>query len=196
MSRKYVHGNRNCGYATIDTSGQTPVFNTPVMLPGMVSGSVEIDQDSEEIYADNKVWVSAKGAKVRTLEIGFRYLDPTYMGLLGFKHAGNDIWTDTGTFVPHALFFEETVEDGETGDVTHRLHIFYNCTGSEPELETETDEDGIEAREIKVSYSCLESTFVKDTDNEYCQYAWIERTNANATLYDTFQSAILLPAAQ
>lgn len=196
MSRKYVHGNRNCGYATINTSGQTPVFNTPVMLPGMVSGSVEIDQDSEEIYADNKVWVSAKGAKVRSLEIGFRYLDPTYMGLLGFKHAGNDIWTDTGTFVPHALFFEETVEDGETGDITHRLHIFYNCTGSEPELETETDEDGIEAREIKVKYSCLESTFVKDTDNEYCQYAWIERTNANRALYDTFETAILVPAAQ
>lgn len=195
MSRKYVHGNRNCGYATIDTSGQTPVFNTPVMLPGMVNSSVEIDQDSEEIFADNKVWVSAKGAKVRSLEIAFRYLDPAYMALLGFKQAGNGIWTDTGTFVPHALFFEETVEDGETGDVTHKLHIFYNCTGSEPELETETDEDGIEAREITVSYSCLESTFVKDTDNEYCQYAWIERDDTNKTLYDTFQSAILTPAA-
>lgn len=195
MSRKYVHGNRNFGYATIDTSGQTPVFNTPVMLPGMVSCSVEIDQDSEAIYADNKVWVSAKGAKVRTAEVAFRYITPEYMQLLGFKQAGNGVWTDTGTFVPHAFFFEETVEDGETGDITHRLHIFYNVTGSEPQIETETDEDGIEAREISVSYSCLDSTFVKDVDNEYCQYAWIERDNSNAALYDTFQSAVLMPAA-
>ena len=195
MSRKYVHGNRNFGYATINTSTNPATFNTPVMLPGMVSCSVEIDQDSEEIYADNKVWVAAKGAKVRTAEVGFRYITPTYMAMLGFKAAGNGVYTDTGTFTPHCFFFEETVEDGETGDVTHRLHLFYNATGSEPQIETETDEDGIEAREIKINYSCLDSTFVKDADNEYVQYAWIERDNTNAALYDTFQSAVIVPAA-
>lgn len=195
MSRKYVHGNRNFGYATIDTSSTPVVFNTPVMLPGMVSCSVEIDQDSEAIYADNTVWVSAKGAKVRTAEVAFRYVTPAYMELLGFKEAGNGVWTDTGTFTPHCFFFEETVEDGETGDITHRLHLFYNATGSEPQIETQTDEDGIEAREITVNYSCLASTFVKDADNEYVQYAWIERDNTNKNLYDTFQSAVIVPAA-
>lgn len=194
MSRKYVHGNRNFGYATINTSTTPASFNTPVMLPGMVSCSVEIDQDSEEIYADNKVWVAAKGAKVRSAEVGFRYITPEYMAMLGFKQASNGVYTDTGTFTPHCFFFEETVEDGETGDITHRLHLFYNATGSEPQIETQTDEDGIEAREIKVNYNCLESTIVKDADNEYVQYAWIERDNTNATLYDSFQTSVIVPA--
>lgn len=193
--RKIVHGNKNFGFATIDFSGTTPVFNAPVMLPGMVSSTIEVEQSDDSIFADNIVWARPRGAKVRTAEAAFRYITEDYMELLGFKKATNGLFTDTGTAKPHAFFFEETVEDSDTGEVTQTLHIIYNATGSEPTVETTTDEDGVEAREISVSYTCGDSTFVEDADGKAVQYAFITRNAENATLYDTFKTAILKPSA-
>lgn len=191
--RKIVHGNANFGFAQIDFSGETPAFTAPIMMPGMVSCSAEVEQSDDPIYADNIVWIRPRGAKVRSAEVAFRYITDEYMQLLSFKRATNGLMTDTNVAKPHAFFFEEIVEDGEDGSTTQRLHIFYNAVGSEPSIETTTDEDGVEAREISVEYTCNPSTFVTDADGEYCQYAFIERTAENATLYDKFKTAILTP---
>lgn len=195
MPRKIVHGNANFGYATIDFSGDTPAFGTPTMLPGMVSCSAEVEQSDDAIYADNIVWVRPRGAKVRSAEVAFRYITDDYMQLLSFKKNANGLMSDTNIAQPHAFFFEEVVEDGETGATTQRLHIFYNAVGGEPNLESTTDEDGVEAREISVEYTCSPSTFVVDDAGEYCQYAYLERNSENATLYDTFKQAIITPSS-
>ena len=191
---KIIHGNRNFGYAPIIVNDQNVYsFGTPVMLNGMVSSSMEVEQTDTPVYADDKTYCNVKGAKARNIEIALRYIDSAYAEFLGFKANDNGMITDTGSFPNHCIFFETEEEDCETGVSTYTLHYLYNVVGSEPNKDTTTDEEEIEAVELSVEYSALESQFVVDDDGNYVQYGYITRTAENATTYDTFKQAVLLP---
>lgn len=192
---RIIHGNKNFGYAPINVSGSTYTFGTPVMLNGMVSSSMEIEQEDTSVYADDKTYCMIKGAKVRTCEVVFRYIPEAYAEYLGFKINENGMLTDTGNFPNHCIFFETEEEDCDTGESTTTLHYLYNVKGSEPSKETSTDEEEVSAQEITVSYSAMDSSFVQDDDGAYVQYAYITRTSENAATYDTFNTAVLLPNA-
>lgn len=192
---KIVHGNSSFGYAPINsTEDGVYSFGNPVMLPvGLVSTSIEVDQDTNKIYADNIVWCNVKGAKVRTATCNFRNVPIDYAEYLGFKLNANGGLSDTGLFPSHCIFFETIEEDCETGVKTRKLHYLYNVQGSEPTEESETDEESVDAREIEVEYSCNTSSFVVDDDGNYVQYFTLTRTDENASLYDNFKSKIILP---
>lgn len=195
MANKIIHGNRNFGYAPIEvgTNGEV-FFGTPVMLLGMVSATVEVEQSDSTIYADNKSWFVSKGAKVRTAECAFREISKEYAQFLGYKLNANGMLTDTGKFPNHCIFFERTKESSD-GSTTYILCYLYSVKGSTPTIETQTDEDEVEAAEISVSYTGSDSEIAKDDDGEYVQYGELERTDENATLYDTFKQAVLLPTS-
>lgn len=190
---KIIHGNQSFGFATIDTTS-TPKFNAPVMLPGMVSCDIEVEQEATKIYADNKVYFSLLGAKARTATATFRAITSAYAELLGFKKATNGMMTDTGTHLQHCIFFETLEADSETGEETRTLHYLYSVKGKEPSFSSSTDEDEVEAQEIEIEYECAESSFVKDADNSYVQYSYVTRTEANKTWYDSFTTKVLLPS--
>lgn len=190
---KIIHGNENFGYAPIVVSDNNVSFGTPVMLPGMVSSTIEVEQDTNNIYADDTTYCKVKGAKVRTAEIGLRYIDKEYAQYLGYKLNNNGMLTDTGSFPNHCVFFETIEEDCESGISTRTLHYLYNVMASTPSVETSTDEEEVDAVELTVSYSASESSFVVDDSNNYVQYGYITRTDDNATTYDTFKQAVLLP---
>ena len=192
---KIIHGNKSFGFAPIITTGNEPSFGTPVMVPGMVNSTIEVEQETSDIYADDKVFCRVKGAKVRTATVSFRNIPEVYATYLGFVKNANGTFTDTGSFPNHCIFFETEEEDCETGLNTTTLHYLYNVQGSEPTHETATDEEEVEAAEIEVEYSANESSFVVDDEGKYCQYGYITRTSENATLYDTFRSAVILPTA-
>ena len=193
---KVIHGNKNFGYAPINVDGDTYSFGSPVMLPGMISSSMEIEQSDNTIYADDVQYCIVKGAKVRSLEIVLRYISAAYAEYLGFKENDNGMLTDTGTFPNHVIFFESEEEDCATGKTTTTLHYLYNVKGSEPAKETATDQEEISAQEITVAYKALDSQFVTDDDGAYVQYGYITRTDENANVYDTFTTNILLPTSQ
>lgn len=187
-----IHGNKNFGYAPI-VSGDTPSFGTPVLISGLVSVEVEVDQSTSSIYADDTVFCSVKGAKARTATVTLRNIPAEYAEYLGFKANDNGTYTDTGSFPNHCIFFETEEEDCETGLSTTTLHYLYNVKGSEPTHESTTDEEEIEAAEIQVEYSCMDSSFVVDDDGDVCQYGYMRRTEANKDLYDTFKTVVILP---
>jgi len=193
---KIIHGNKNFGYAPINVSdGGIYSYGSPVLLTGMVSSSAEVEQSDTSIYADDKTYCLIKGAKARSLEVTLKYIPSTYAQYLGFKLNANGVLTDTGNFPNHVIFFETEEEDCETGDKTVTLHYFYNVKGGEPSKETNTDEEEVTAQDITISYSCMESAFTKDDDNEYVQYAYLTRTDANAATYDTFTTTVLTPSS-
>ena len=68
MEKKIIYGNDNFGYALIDTSEETPKFSAPVMLPGMISSKIEVEESSTKIAADNTTFAIIAGAKVRSAE--------------------------------------------------------------------------------------------------------------------------------
>lgn len=192
---RIVHGNRNFGYAPInyDAGTQTYSFGTPVMIPGMVSSSMEIEQEDTNIYADDKTFCVIKGAKVRNLEVAFRNIPDSYAEYLGFKMNDNGMLTDTGTFANHCVFFETEEEDCDTGEATTTLHYIYNVKGGEPSKESATDEEEVEAQEISVSYTAMESQIAVDDDNVPVMYGYVTRTNTNKTKYDEFTTKVILP---
>lgn len=190
---RIIHGNKNFGFAPIDATGDTPVFGEPTMISGLVSASIEVEQDTSNIYADDGVYCSVKGAKVRTANVSFRYIPSAYAEYLGFKQEANGMLVDTGSFPNHCIFFETEEEDCDTGEKTTTLHYLYNVQGSEPTYESQTDEDEVEAAEIEVEYNANTSSFVVDSDGDYLQYGYITKTSANEALYEEFKERVLLP---
>lgn len=190
---KIIHGNKNFGFAPINVTENVMSFGTPVMIPGMVNATVEVEQSDTKVYADDKVHCTVKGAKVRTANVALRYIPKAYAEYLGFKENDNGMLSDTGLFPNHCIFFETEEEDCETGLSTKTLHYLYNVKGSEPTQESATDEEEVEAAEIEVNYTADDSSFVVDDDGAYLQYGYITRTAENASLYDTFTSAVILP---
>lgn len=193
---KIVHGNRNFGYAPINVSGGVSTFGAPVMLPGMYSSSIEVEQSTTSVYADDKDYCRVKGAKVRNAEVVLRYISEEYAQYLGYKLNENGMLTDTGSFPAHCIFFEETEEDCETGETTQTLHYLYNVQASTPTKETTSDEEEISPAEISVEYSCKDSDFVVDDDGDPCQYGYLTRTEENKAVYDTFKTTVLLPTTE
>ncbi len=190
---KIIHGNKSFGFAPILASDDTYEFGSPVMIAGLVSATIEVEQEDTSVYADDKIFCTIKGAKVRTANVHFRNIPASYAPYLGFVQNANGGFTDTGTFANHCIFFETEEEDCDTGNATTTLHYLYNVRASEPTQESETDQDSVEPAEIEVEYSAQESTFVTDDNNVLCQYFYITRTAENANLYDTFKTAIIQP---
>lgn len=192
---KIIHGNKNFGFAPITTTGNSSSFGTPVMIPGMVSATIEVEQETTDVYADDKVYCQMKGAKVRTAEVVFRNIPAAYAEYLGFVQADNGMFTDTGTFATHCIFFETSEDNCETGVTVPTLHYLYSVKASEPTQESTTDEEEVEAAEITVEYSATESSFVVDANGKAVQYGYIARTDENAAIYDAFKSAVILPTS-
>lgn len=190
-----IHGNKNFGFAPILNNDNVYSFGTPVMMPGLVNATIEVEQDTTNIYADDTVYCKVKGAKARSATVSFRYIPKAYAEYLGFKENANGMLTDTGNFPSHCIFFETEEENCETGLATQTLHYLYNVQGSEPTHESATDEEEVEAVEIEVEYNAQDSSFVVDDYGAKLQYGYITRTTENATLYDTFKSAVILPTS-
>lgn len=188
---KIIHGNKSFGYAPINVSGNTYTFGSPVLIPGLVSTSVSVEQDETKVYADDSVFAKVKGAKVRGAEVHLRNIPKEYAEYLGYHINANGSLSDTGEFQPHCIFFE-TEEENE-GATTRTLHYLYNVTASTPTIESKTDQESVEASEITITYSALDSQFVVDDAGSLCQYAELTRTSANASTYDTFTSAVIKP---
>lgn len=188
---KIIHGNKNFGFAPITETGGNYSFGTPVMIPGLVSAEVEVEQESSSIYADDKEFCRVKGAKVRTATVTFRNIPAAYAPYLGFVLNDSGMFTDTGTFANHCIFFETEEEDCDTGLSTTTIHYLYNVQASEPTQESSTDEDEVEAAEIEVEYNAADSQFVVDDNGTAVQYGYLTRTEENKTVYDTFTSAVI-----
>lgn len=191
-----IHGNKNFGFAPITTSNDVTSFGTPVLIPGLVSMSIEVEQEDTNIYADDSVFCVAKGAKVRTATATVRNIPAAYLPYLGYLAQANGGFTDTGIFPAHCIFFETGGENCETGTTTRRLHFLYSCRASEPTQESTTDEEEVEAAELEINYSCTDSDIAVDSEGNKVQYFFIDRTEANKNLFDSFTTAVILPTAR
>lgn len=191
---KIIHGNRNFGYAEINVVEGTASFGVPVMLPGIRSTSMEVEQSNKKVYADDIVYAILTGAKVRNAEMSVLHIPSGYAKLaLGMKEQANGMMVDTGTMKPHCIFFETTEQDTDAGTETRTLHYLYEVVAKEPSKESSTDEDETDAVELKIPFEAKESIIAKDSDNKPVQYGYIVRTATNAALYDTFKQSVILP---
>ena len=192
-----IHGNKNFGFAPINDNGDnTFSFGTPVMIPGLYSMTIEVSQEDTNIFADDSVYCAVKGARVRTATATLRNIPAAYLPYLGYLLQDNGGYADTGIFPSHCIFFETGSENCADGSTTRRLHYLYNVRASQPTQESQTDEDTVEAQNIEVNYTCTDSDIAVDDDGVKVQYYFIDRTEANKDLFDTFETAVILPTSE
>lgn len=192
---KIIYGNENIGYAPIVSSQGAYSFGTPVILAGMVSASAELEESTNNIYADDKVWCVVSGIKARNITANVRYITEAYAQFLGYKLEENGMLVDTGNKPNHCLFFETLERDCETQEETRTLHYFYNVKAQTPNVETSSTEDSVDGAELEIEYTSLESDFVVDSDGKKVGYGYLTRTEANKALYDTFKTSVILPTS-
>lgn len=188
-----IHGNKNFGFAPITESGGTYSFGTPVMIPGLYSMTIEVSQEDSNIFADDSVYCAVKGARVRTATATVRNIPAAYLTYLGYAAQDNGGFADTGIFPAHCIFFETGGENCADGTITRRLHYLYNVRASQPTQESQTDEESVEAQNIEINYTCTDSDIAVDDDGVKVQYFFVDRTEANKAVWDTFTTTVLLP---
>lgn len=189
-----IHGTRNFGYAMIDMNGEEPKFLEPQLLPGITAMTIEVEEKSTSVYADNETFAVVQGAKVRTAEASVLYISEAYANAcLGMKKHDNGMLTDTGKKVTHCIFFESTETDAQSGKETPTLHYLYAGVAAEPKIELATDGEEVTAGVLAIPYTCKGSDIAIDKDGARVQYAKMTRTEKNAQLYDTFKQKVLLP---
>lgn len=195
MPKNMVYGNKEAYYAPITNKGSAPAFGTPVRDYGLVSTSITNEQSDTAIYADDTTYFTVSGAKTVTAEITKLSVDDDFAeDHLGYKAMANGMIVDTGVKAPFCYFWVETVvnEDGTTAPM---ITYLYNCMATEGDVESNTMEDEVEAKEMTLNLTCTPSTVALDaagTGNGVTM-ARITRTAENATLFDTYKTKVLLP---
>lgn len=189
-----IHGNRGAGYASINLAGETPAFGVPVALPGFVSASIETEQSTKKIYADNVVAFVATGARIKTAKATFLSIPESFaVAALGMVKAANGMVTDTGTQNPICFFFIQDAVDPDTNSQTQILHYLYDAKVLEPTRESETDSEEITEQTLELSLECRQSDIATDVNGTAVQYGYIMRTEDNAELFDSYMDGVILP---
>lgn len=191
---KFIYGTENFGYAEIvDTAGVLS-FGEPKFIKHATNASMEVERSDKAIYADNKKVYSAPGRKVRSATMTVLYVPISYrVAALGAIQAANGMTTDSGRPKNHCFFFETREVDTSTSAETRTLHYLYDVLAKEPTLETETEGEEITESSLEIILEAKESAIALDEEGNPVQYGSIIRTDANAALYDSFTTQVILP---
>ena len=182
-----VHFNlKNAHYAllTFDEEG-SPVFGTPVPMPGAVSISLDANGEPENFYADGIVYYVINNNMGYEGDLELALIPESFR--TDVLHETKDskgvlIENSDADLAPFALLFEFD------GDKRHIRHVMYNCSASRPGIEGKTNEDSkeVQTETLTLTASPLPDGRVKaKTGNE----------TDNAT-YDNWYKAVYLPEVQ
>lgn len=185
MANKIKYGLSNVHYAkaTIATDGSA-TYATPVPIKGAVSLALSAEGDSSTFYADDIAYeqFNANGGYSGDLELalipdGFR---TTIMNEI--EDEKGIILEDADAIGEHfALLFEFK------GDDKKIRHVFYNCTASRPNVESETKGESIEPKTETLTLSA-KSIYNADIDKNIVKAKTGD--SADSTTYSGWYSAV------
>jgi len=177
---------KNVHYALL-TYGEndTPVYATPVAVPGAVSLSLDANGEPENFYADGMVYYVINNnmgydgdLELALVPESFR-TDVLKEELDTKKVLVEKANVETENF---ALLFEFD------GDVRKIRHVLYNCSAARPNIESQTNEEEIEVR--------TETLALKATPmaNGYVKARTGDDTDEDT--YNNWYKAVYLPAEE
>lgn len=192
QKKSVAFGNKNFGYAVANATGDA--FEAPKMVSGLVETSNESEEESEKIPADdlsNFLVLSSGSSRKVTVSL-YNTMQEYLVDAFGRKKTTAGGLVDSGVKRNHCIFWMDTITD-ENGKQYPRLTYFYSVDAGDPKVETKTLGDKTEATVYETEYSAGPSQLALDSDGKpVCMYQLV-RTEENATLFDQWNTKIILP---
>lgn len=180
---KVKYNLRNVHYALLTFNAQgTPVFGTPVHIPGAVSLSLEANGEPSIFYADGYAYYTVSNNQGYEGDLEIAMLPDSFRtDVLKETMDSNSVLIEDATVetAAFALLFEFD------GDQKKIRHVMYNCTATRPTIESATNEEEIEVKTetLTIKASPLEGGYVKARTSD----------NTNATAYNNWYSSVYMP---
>jgi phi13 family phage major tail protein len=189
MANKIKYGVKNVHYAvaTIDENNSA-TFGTPVALPGAVSLTLDQEGESNNFYADNRVYFTAFGNDGYTGSLELALIPDSFRtDVLGevLDNKGVLVENQNAQTVHFALMFQFE------GDEHATRHVIYNCVASRPSVSGNTKEAAISPETETINITAT-SIYLPALDMDIVK----ARTgdNTDTTTYNGWMSTVFVPA--
>lgn len=185
-TRKIYHGTQLVNYA--DSAGGDSTGHST----GVTKFAPSVTQNSSTIYADAQTHLTLIGAKTLKIETtNYQFTDDEMAQMGHVKVNGGFVDSDT-----HPAFSVQRIliEQDETGKQTKVLEAYYGCTSTDYKESDDEDGEKINAKKYTrtITVNGVDMT-VNGTTQNVKQFR-VERTDGNATVFDTYTTKVLTPA--
>lgn len=187
------HGAQDLYYASLNPDG---TYYTPRRWEGMISGEIEDESEKENFYADDIVYATLPGAKLRKVSLKVAQIPETAMiSVCGFeKDDATGFLCDSNLKKRVAVYWCEKIVDVDTNTSFRRMHILYNAIlNGKPKFETETNEDKASVSEIELEFNNFAHPTLVDGDGESVDYVVIDESPATQTIFDNMATKVYVP---
>ena len=189
MANKIKYGVKNVHYAvaTIDENNSA-TFGTPVALPGAVSLTLDQEGESNNFYADNRVYFTAFGNDGYTGSLELALIPDSFRtDVLGevLDNKGVLVENQNAQTIHFALMFQFE------GDEHATRHVIYNCVASRPSVSGNTKEATISPETETINITAT-SIYLPALDMDIVK----ARTgdNTDTATYNGWMSTVFVPA--
>ena len=188
MANKIKYGVKNVHYAvaTIDENNAA-TFGTPVALPGAVSLTLDQEGESNNFYADNRVYFTAFGNDGYTGSLELALIPDSFRtDVLGevLDNKGVLIENQNAQTIHFALMFQFE------GDEKATRHVMYNCVASRPSTNGNTKEASIEPQTETINLTAT-SVYNSTLDKDIVKARTSDSTDT--TTYTGWFTAVYIP---
>lgn len=188
MANKIKYGVKNVHYAvaTIDENNSA-TFGTPVALPGAVSLTLDQEGESNNFYADNRVYFTAFGNDGYTGSLELALIPDSFRtDVLGevLDNKGVLIENQNAQTIHFALMFQFE------GDEHATRHVIYNCVASRPSVSGNTKEATISPETETINITAT-SIYLSALDMDIVKARTGDSTDT--TTYNGWMSTVFVP---
>ena len=193
QDKPLVYGVNKMYYAVRTVSGTTVTYGTPKRLRGARQVSINAEGSNEKFYADNGVYFVADANTGRSGSVEVMGLsDQALQDLFGYvKDANGVVLEDSDAHAADVALLFECENDG---DKPTRF-VMYDVKFTRPSEEHNTKEDSVSLDTVSMDYEAAPCEFTFGGEQRNFVGGHIDYTTDTATTYNSWYSAVVVPAA-
>lgn len=165
----------------------TGVYAAPLAIPGAVTLGLDPEGDLTRFYADNMAYFTMATNNGYNGDLQMALVpDAVLADILGWETDDNGMLVEISDAQPQpfALLYQVL------GNEFNKRYVFYRCVASRPKEDHTTTSDKVEPATDALSLVCMP---IEIDDRKVVKGA-IERSVANAVVFDAFYTAVLEPS--